>query len=145
MNYYAIMGEPGVMWTGEAASSTEAARLHMDDVGADEYVDALVYRIPEPPAGWQAQGPTGWLCDWIDDQGERERIPDQVRIDGKIYDWDAVANLMDGEILEEMDDDGVRAYPIMPSDRSALGLVGFIAAYRERHAAKYDGEEFVVN
>lgn len=145
MCYYAITSEIGLEWTGIAGSATEAMRLLMDDVGADEYTDAYVYSIPEPPAGWEGEGPNGWLADWVDEHGKREHVADQVRIDGRIYDFVAVTALMDGDILEEMDADGEYAYRPIPSWTGALGLAGFVAAYRERHAAKYDGEEFVVN
>lgn len=134
--YYAIVSNVGIDWIGYAGSAAEAVDIHMDDVGADSLREQVVYSIPDPPVGWEEQGPTGWLLEWVEDQGYQTRVSERVRVGGHVYGWAAVAALMDSDIVEDMAASGIYA-----DDHD---LSEYLASYCERHIAKH-GEDFTIN
>lgn len=145
MTYYAVMGTGEVMWLGAAGNPREAVRLHMDDVGVDSYSQPRVYAVQEPPEGWEQASPISWLVYWVNATGALcLGVGDQVRVDGTIYDWSVVINLMDREILEAMAEAGIRCEPLTADDFKVISLEEFVRVYRELHADRFGGEVFRV-
>jgi hypothetical protein len=63
----------------------------------------------------------------------------QVQVNGQMFDADAVANLMDGDLREELNSNGVWDQETPQQQEQA-----FVDAYCRLHREKF-GEDFVVN